>query len=141
MSASFPSCIDCKQLKYERDGKRNAEGFTCFKCLDKPSGQAGIDKAQKNAEAGSPGWTEKAATRIKDFAQAVGPATQFFIQDVRNDAEANGFEEPPHPRAWGGAAKLANSRGYIIYVDHRAKPHKGEHNSLAAVWRAGNGGR
>lgn len=94
---------------------------------------AGIKRAVDHAEQVSPGWQDRAITFIERYAaRTIG---QFFVEDIRIWAHANGLDEPPHARAWGGAIKAAQKLGLVEFVEHRRKPHEGAHKTPATVWR------
>ena len=71
----------------------------------------GMARAQEHAEADQPGWTEAAATFLRDYAQTV--AGPFLVEQART-ASKHRVALPENTKAWGPAAVLAVKRGWIV---------------------------
>lgn len=71
----------------------------------------GMARAQEHAEADQPGWTEAAATFLRDYAQTV--AGPFMVEQARI-ASKHRVAIPENAKAWGPAAVLAVKRGWIV---------------------------
>ena len=71
----------------------------------------GMARAQEHAEADQPGWTEAAATFLRDYAQTV--AGPFLVEQART-ASKHRVALPENTKAWGPAAVLAVKRGWSV---------------------------
>jgi len=90
----------------------------------------GMARAQEHAEADQPGWTEAAATFLRDYAQTV--AGPFLVEQARI-ASKHRVAIPENAKAWGPAAVLAVKRGWIVKAGYAAA--RSSNGSPKCQWR------
>jgi len=93
---------------------------------------AGIMTARRNADWASPGWNDVAYYYLKKF--LLDHYEPFLGEDVRNFAEASGFEIPPSKRAWGGVIRAGQRNGLIRFVGYGVTQNPTAHCSRATRW-------
>lgn len=92
----------------------------------------GAERAANRAERKQPGWIDRAAEAVRDFAVGSGPFS-FTIEEARA-----GFKAPDGVdlRAWGAVTRRAVSLGYIEATDDYA-PAVSSNGSPKRLYRKG----
>lgn len=74
----------------------------------------GMASSTAHAERASPGWSDDAYSLLMQFADTQGKA--WTAERMREWAHAQGLEEPPDLRSWGGVVARALHRHVICRV-------------------------
>lgn len=93
----------------------------------------GIERSAGSADDASPGWTERAVERVREFAR--GQAGFFTIEQARWVLQQS-MEQPPELRAWGAVTRMAMARGFIEKTNTRA-PAYSSNGSEKPMWKKG----
>lgn len=98
----------------------------------KTRGDLGAERAAGKAERTAPGWIDRAAEVVRDFARGSGPFS-FTIEEARA-----GFRAPQGVdlRAWGAVTRRAIALGYIEATDGYA-PAASSNGSPKRLYRKG----
>ena len=93
----------------------------------------GVERSANRAERKEPGWIDRAAEAVRDFAKGSGPFT-FTIEEARA-----GFTAPEGTdlRAWDAVTRRAVALGYIEPTDAYA-PAASSNGSPKRLYRKGN---
>ena len=91
-------------------------------------GKTGSRRASERADRASEGWTERAAVKIREYAEFIDDS--FPIELVRLTWASPG--PPPDERAWGHATRLAVKRGWIKKVGYA--PAASSNGSPKCLW-------
>lgn len=97
---------------------------------------AGIASSTTHAESASPGWSADAFNCLTHYADTT--PGEWTAEQMRQWAHAQGLEEPPDLRSWGGVVARAIHRNVIQRVG--AAPTNSSNRSLhptyiGTVWR------
>lgn len=93
---------------------------------------AGMARAIEHAEDVAEGWGDRAYRYVERFAQIGG---EFRTEQVRQFAEKNGLEKPPHDRAWGSVIAKAARRRLILLVRYEPCRNPKAHSCPVKVWK------
>lgn len=93
----------------------------------------GIRRAHEHAEADEPGWTERAALYLRDYAARVAHGQPFLLEDAREASGAR-VSAPANPKAWGRAVQVAARRGWLVREGYA--PARSSNGSPKCAWRA-----
>lgn len=93
----------------------------------------GIRRAYDHAEAGEPGWTERAALYLRDYATRVAHGQPFLAEDAREASGAR-INQPDSNKAWGKAVQVAARRGWIMKAGYA--PARSSNGAPKCAWRA-----
>jgi len=91
--------------------------------------ELGIARSEGRANRTLPGWSERAANHLRDFALRV---QDFTIEEARLAFA----EQPAELRAWGGPTRVAINRKWIV-DSGKTRPTNASNRSKNIVWRAG----
>lgn len=91
----------------------------------------GIGSATNHAAAISPDWSARALQWVRLYAVT---HELFLAEDVRAEAETDGFAVPPDARAWGGVMRRAAREGVI--ESHGYAPASSSNLSPKVLWRS-----
>lgn len=109
--------------------------------IAKASANVGIQRAAERAERTEPGWVDRAAEAVRDYAlnSLAGINGEFTIDEARPWIAANTrLADPPDGRAWGAATRRALKLGYIVATDGYA-PAASSNGSPKRLYRRGPG--
>lgn len=95
------------------------------------AGERGIALSADHAERVSAGWQARAVGYVRLHATV---HASFMCEDVREMAEADGFDLPPSKTAWGSVMRQAAREG-IVAADGYA-PANSSRRGPKSVWRS-----
>ena len=93
----------------------------------------GIERAGDHADREHEEWRVTAAKLLETYAEFQVRGKPFLIEDATTFAYGSGLPQPPDGRAWGAAARLAKSKGYIVACGYA--PAKSSNLSPKVLWR------
>lgn len=73
----------------------------------------GMQRCTESAERVSPGWVDRAAEALRDFART--QSEPFLVEAARLHI-AGSLAEPPTLKSWGGATRRALALGYLAHT-------------------------
>lgn len=93
---------------------------------------AGMNKAVAHANQVNEGWEQKAREFIIN--KFLPLHKRFMTEELRAFATENGFEMPPHARAWGGIIKGIANDFLIISLGFQKVKNTKAHRTPATLW-------
>lgn len=107
----------------------------------KAAADAGIKRAEDHAERTEPGWVDRAAEAVRDYATRHSyrsdEPSEFTIERVR-EFMGSSIPPPPDGRAWGSVTRRALVLGYIEPTGGYA-PAASSNGSPKRLYRKGRG--
>lgn len=93
----------------------------------------GIQRAIEHAEAEVPSWADRAVLAATAWVMR-RPPEPFFMHEVREALEAEGFPQPPELRAWGAIPRRLVKAGVIRSAGIAPSTKPEQHMALKSRW-------
>ena len=93
--------------------------------------EEGMNQAVEHADEVSPGWSNAAFERFKEYARS---HREFMTEDARVWAHEQGLELPPTARAWGSVTVRAKKEGLIAVLRYENTKVPPAHAAPRPVW-------
>ena len=94
----------------------------------------GIYRAITKADTVSPNWSERAYEWAVKYLDRLSVGETVLGVNIRNYAEANGFEEPHSKRAWGAIIKRLAKSEKIRWSGYTSTPDPKNHCANISRW-------
>lgn len=94
--------------------------------------EARDEAIERVAKGSGDAWQDAAMDFLRCFIQA--NSRSFFIEEIRDLAEAEGLEAPPDRRAWGAVAVRAARAGLIRRIGYGPQASRNAHMAPKSIW-------